>query len=118
IYLLSTLLFWYLLRSYDDDRPRSYVVVLLLLILGTATHPTFLFPAVGFALGVSLVKDDARLGWNWPTRNGWMYLWGPFVAVLISVVALFAAAGSEDSVRNWGSRGALAAARLIAAVTD
>src|SRR5690606_19683228 len=80
LYLLSALFLLFLIRAWDTDRPRDYLAALVVLVLGTATHPTFLFPVAGVALAAVLVGPSGRLGWAWPSRAAWSALWLPFVA--------------------------------------
>jgi len=82
LYLLSALSFFALIRAYDTDRPRDHLLALLALLLTTAAHPTSLAPLAGAALACSLVTPDSRLGWNWPTRRGWVLVWVPFILAL------------------------------------
>lgn len=117
IFLLSTLAFYFLLRAYTDDRPRDYLISLLVLGLGTLTHPTFMFPIVGFLTGMALVRADGNVGWTRPTRNSVKFLWFPLLVAFGAVVVISTAFGT-DAVQNWGSRGLLAGVRLMAAIID
>jgi hypothetical protein len=117
-YLLAALFFLWLFESYRRDSRQSYLIALAALLLGTATHPTFLFAAAGAAAGVSLVRDDGRIGLRWPTRRAWTYLWLPFVAALVVAYIALKLTQSDSSLRNWSGRGWSATAALIPAIVE
>src|SRR5690606_26961846 len=71
----------YVLRAYETDRRRDYLAALAVLLAGTATHPTFVFPVIGVVLALTLVGPLGQVGWTWPSRRAWAALWGPFLAV-------------------------------------
>jgi mannosyltransferase len=118
LFLLSTLFLGALWKAYGSDRPRDHALALLPLVLGSATHPTFLFPAAGAALGVTLVRRDGRFGWRWPSPAAWRWLWGPYLAFLALAAVALRLAGREEAVRNWGGRGWLATLRLVPAIVE
>jgi hypothetical protein len=119
VYLLAAVYFLFLLRAYRTDRPRHFLMALGALVLGVASHPTFVFAAAGGALGLTLVREDGRFGWRWPSRSAWLYLWGPFLLFLAAAsTALTLLSGGVESVRNWGSRGLLGTLRLLPAVVE
>jgi 4-amino-4-deoxy-L-arabinose transferase-like glycosyltransferase len=110
VYLLALLSFYLLIKTYETDRPRDYLLTLLAMCAGLLTHPTFLFPACGVALAGLLIGQDGRVGWRWPTRRAWVWLWVPFgAAVAIWYVALLSAEGA-DAVTSGGQ---LSHARLL-----
>ena len=118
IYLLSALFVFCLLSAYEEDRPRWYLGALGALVLGAATHPTFLFPVVGVVLAISLVDVDGSLGIRWPSRRAWTYLWLPFLLVGASAYAALKLTGESGAIKNWDGRGWLASARLIPAMVE
>lgn len=118
LYVLAALVYWLLPRAYDSDRPAAYLWVLLPLLIGSWTHPSFVFPVIGAVLAVSIVHGGGGSKFRWPTRRAWGYLWLPFLTVsaagLIAVVLL----RPHSGVANGGDRGLLATLRLIPAMVD
>src|SRR5690606_22156220 len=105
LYLLSAAFLLFLLRAYETDRPRDYLAALAALLLGTATHPTFLFPVVGVVLALTLVGPLGRVGWTWPSRPAWTALYLPFLAAAGGAYFAVSAVGRGSSLRNFGGRG-------------
>lgn len=118
LFLLSAVFLLALSRGIDADRPRDLGLALAALLAGVLTHPTFLFPAAGAALGASLVTADGRLGWRWPSRRAWAWLWIPFLVAVALFFGALKLAGRGDAVRNWGGRGWLASLRLVPAMVE
>jgi len=118
LYLLSALFLLFLLRALDTDRPRDYIGALVALVLGTATHPTFLFPVVGVALGTALVRPSGRIGWTWPSRAAWSALWLPFAAFAGASYLMLSLVGRGSSLRNFSGRGLEATLRLVPAIVE
>lgn len=119
VYLLSTLTFLFLFRSYDRDRPRDHLAALVVLLLGSASHPTFLFPAAGATLGLTLAGSGERLlGWRWPTRRAWQFLWGPYLLFLLAAFVGLRAGASDSALRNASGRGLLSTLRLVPAMIE
>ncbi|MBP2647190.1 MAG: hypothetical protein H6Q77_814 [Gemmatimonadetes bacterium] len=83
IYLLGALYAGALLRALASDRRRDHLMVLLWLLLGTLTHPTFAITAVGMTLAAHLVRNDGGFGWRWPTSGAWRLTWVPAVVLLL-----------------------------------
>jgi hypothetical protein len=118
VYLLAVLALYFVARGLQDDRPRDLAAAACFLALGTATHPTFVFPLCGAALGAWLVRPGGRPGWSWPTRRAWTWLWGPYALFLAAAFAALQLAGRESAVQNWNGRGWAATLRLLPAVVD
>lgn len=118
VYLASVLTIWLLVRAVDRDRPRPYLLALLALLLGTATHPTFLFPLPGVVLGLYLIRREGTSQLPWPTRRAWKFLWGPFALFLISALVALKATGNDGALQNWGGRGMDATLRLVPAIVQ
>ena len=118
VYLLSAVLAWRLPIAIDGDRRRDFVFVLLVLVAGTATHPTFAIPAAGVALAVTLVNGGGTVGWHWPSRRAWAWLWLPYAAFLVAAYAALSLTGNESAVRNWSGRGLAATLRLVPAIVE
>ena len=116
IYLLAALSYLLLPAAYASDRPRPYLLSLLVLLLGTATHPSFVFPVLGVVVALSLVSEGHARRWRWPTARAWLHLWGPYVLFLALAFGLLLAGGNEGALRNWAGRGAAASLRLIPAM--
>jgi hypothetical protein len=118
LYLLAALVYWQLPRAYDEDRPSRYIMVLAPLLLGSWTHPSFVFPMVGAALAVSCFHLSGSARFRWPTRAAWLWLWGPFLALSLVVLAMMRLVHHSADVANGGDRGLLATLRLIPAMVD
>ncbi|HEX7090794.1 MAG TPA: glycosyltransferase family 39 protein [Longimicrobiales bacterium] len=118
LYLLSALFLLFLIRAWDTDRPRDYLAALVALVLGTATHPTFLFPVAGVALATVLVGRSGRLGWAWPSRAAWSALWLPFAAIAGAGYLTLSLLGRGSSLRNFSGRGLEATLRLLPAIVE
>lgn len=119
IFALAALVYWLLPRAYDSDRPRDYVWALVPLLLGTWTHPSFIFPAMGASIAISIMSEEGAWGWKWPSRNAWRYLWVPFLGISLTVVAVIrAVAPHGSSPTNGTDRGVLATLRLVPAMVD
>ena len=82
LYLLAALVYWLLPRAYDANQPRGYLLVLVPLLLGSWTHPSFVFPMIGVALAVSFFPVHGPARFRWPSREAWTWLWGPIGLLL------------------------------------
>ena len=118
VYLLVTLLFLCLALAASTDRSRDYAGAAVTGILGSLTHPTFLFAGLGAALGAQLVMPDGTFGWRWPSRRAWRWLWGPWAAVLVAGYAVLRLTGQVGALRNFQGRGLLATLRLLPAMVQ
>jgi hypothetical protein len=118
LFLLSALFQRALWEAYGRERMRGFVAALVPLALGSATHPSFAFPAAGAALGVTLVRADGRFGWRWPSRLAWMGLWMPYLALIAAGWAALRLGGHSGALQNWGGRGWLSTLRLVPAVAE
>ena len=118
VYLLVTLLFLCLAVAASTDRSRDYAGAAATGILGSLTHPTFLFAGLGAALGAQLVMPDGTFGWRWPSRRAWRWLWGPWAAVLVAGYAVLRLTGQVGALRNFQGRGLLATLRLLPAMVQ
>jgi len=118
VFLLAAATYWLLPRAYDSDRPRDYVIALIVLLIGTATHPSFVFPVAGAIVGLSLVRADGRFGLRWPSANAWRLLWGPFLLLAAVGVVALKLSGKAGALQNWSGRGTLAVLRLAPAMIE
>lgn len=119
LFVLAALVYWRLPRAYDSDRPRDYWLALAPLLVGTWTHPSFVFPVFGASVAISFVSRDGNWGWRWPSRNAWRNLWIPFLVgsvVILAVIRLAAPHGASPT--NGSERGLLATLRLVPAMVD
>src|SRR6266513_1004170 len=122
----ATQLFRTTLKPGISGRPLYYLLEHVLLaagaaatgILGSLTHPTFLFAGLGAALGAQLVMPDGTFGWRWPSRRAWRWLWGPWAAVLVAGYAVLRLTGQVGALRNFQGRGLLATLRLLPAMVQ
>jgi len=118
IYLLAGLATLLLLEATATERRRPYVLALLTLVAGVTTHPTFLFPLAGIALGLTVVAPDGVMGWRWPTRTAWSTLWVPFLAALALGWIALKATGGQAALQNKESRGVSATLTLVPAIVQ
>jgi hypothetical protein len=118
LYVLAALVYWQLPRAYDSDKPRSYLGVLGPLLLGTWTHPSFVFPMIGVALAVSIFRGDGSVSFRWPNRTAWTWLWGPFLGISVVVLVAMRLLHHDANVANGGDRGLMATLRLVPAMVD
>jgi hypothetical protein len=118
LFLLGALFPLALWEAYGRGRNRDFAVALAVLAVGTATHPSFVFPAAGAALGVTLVRADGRLGWRWPSRRAWVRLWLPYAALLVAGWFALKLTGHGGAMQNWSGRGIDATLRLIPAIAE
>lgn len=118
VFLLAALAYWLIPRAYDSDRPRHYLAALAPTLVGAWTHPSFIFPVAGAVLGVHLVRQDGRIGWRWPSRRAWGWLWSPLLIVSAAGLAAIRLLHKTSAVANGGERGLLATLRLVPAMVD
>lgn len=131
-YLLAALVYWLLPRAIDSDKPKNYLLAMVPLLLGAWTHPSFVFPVAGAILALCFfrpisttgtpVSDPtlaaARVEWTWPTKNGWLFLWGPFLVLSAVLWGVIQSIHGSAAVDNGGDRGLLATFRLVPAMID
>ena len=118
VYLLSLAFCYLLLRAYTSNRPRMYWFALLVLITGSATHPSFVITAASITLALTLVNDEGRLGWRWPPKTAWLNLWLPYVFFLALAGLALTLADRGSALQNWSGRGFMASLRLVPAVIE
>lgn len=118
VFLWATAAFLLLPRAMDSDRKRHYVAALAVVVGGLLTHPTFVFPFIGFVPALHLVDREGRVGIRLPSRNAWVALWGPLLAFVATAYALLSLTGEQDALQNWGGRGFGATLRLIPAMVQ
>ena len=117
VYLLETAFAYALWRAYRTDSKRQYLVALVLLVAGTLTHPSFLFPAVGVAAGLTLV-DPERRRLVWPSRMAWRWFLLPSSGVLAIYYGTLVLSSGTSAVHNFGTLRPEAMARLLPAVVQ
>lgn len=118
IYLLSALFLLFLLQARKYGKPRDYIIALICLLLGTASHPTFFFPVTGIALGAYMIRENNRIGLPIPDRSSMLYLWIPALIALGGAYVLLSATQGGSAVRNWDGRGLAATLRLVPAMVE
>lgn len=116
VYLFAAATYLLLLKGLDDDRPRTHLLTLLIILLGACTHPTFVFPVVGVVIGTLFVSEKGRLKLSWPTRRAWAYLWGPLLTLGAIGSVVLAVAGGALGFR--AGRGLAATARVVPAIVE
>ncbi len=118
IYLLAALVYWWLPRAYDSDRPRDFLFAFGALFVGMWTHPSFIIPVAGAAVAATVLSREGRIGWRWPTRNAMQYLWLPFFLGSGGVFLALKFTHHMSAVVNGGDRGLAATLRLLPAMVD
>jgi hypothetical protein len=117
VYLLAAATVWLLLRAVETDQMRRYLYALAALVLGSVTHPSFVFPMTGAVLALH-VLPGGRPGWQWPTRMAWTRLWLPYAGLLAVGYAALQLTNSSQALSNWGGRGIDASLRLVPAMVQ
>lgn len=118
VHCLAAACVYFLFTAYQEGRRRDYLLALATGLLGSATHPAFLIALSGLVLGLHLVRPDGRIGWRWPDKPAWFYLWLPWAGALVLAVLAVKVAGQGGAVRNWSGRGAIATLRLVPAMVQ
>jgi Dolichyl-phosphate-mannose-protein mannosyltransferase len=118
VFLLAASAYTLIPWATDRDDRRLFLATLVVLSLGTATHPSFLFPVAGAVLATHLVRTDGSFGLRWPTPMAWRWLWGPYAVLLGGSAIALRVLGRADELKNWGGRSAAANARLVPAVAE
>jgi hypothetical protein len=118
VYACAALAVLWLPDAYDSDSPRRYLAVLIVFVIGTLTHPSFVIPMIGMVGGLSLAAADSRLRFQWPSPKAWRFLWGPYLAIVTAEAVILKAVGRSNAVVNLGSRGIAATVRLLPAMID
>lgn len=120
VYLLSAWLIWYLWRLLESG-PRSrgaHGIAVLLLSMGVATHPTFLFPAVGAMAAVVLAVRSRSTRFRQAVRNLVLRVALPFTGLMLIAFTTLTLVGREGAVRNFDGRGLTAVLRLTPAIVE
>lgn len=117
VYLFAAATLLLLVLAYESNQPRRYLYALAPLLLGSLTHPSFIFPMTGVALALHLFPEG-RLGWRWPTRQAWGWLWLPYVGLIGAGFLALKLTNSSQSLSNWGGRGVDASLRLLPAMVQ
>jgi hypothetical protein len=118
VFLFAALSYALIPRAIDRDDRRAYGLAFVVLLLGSLTHPSFLFPMSGAILGAHLVQADGRLGLRWPTAVAWRWLWGPYAVAMGAAAVVVRGLTHSSGLTNWNGRGAAADLRLIPAVVE
>jgi hypothetical protein len=118
VYLLAALFYLFLARSYLTDRASHHAGAAVAGILGSLTHPTFLFPLTGAALAVTVFRADGTVGWRWPSRSAWRWLWVPWATALLLLYLALKATGHSGAIENFQGRGMEATLRLVPAMVQ
>jgi len=118
IFLLTCLGIALLQEAIETDRRSRYLATLLVIAIGTLTHPTFPFPFVGIVVAVHMVGMDGRVRVRGPSRTAWRFLWGPLIGMgAVGFVGLLVT-GRLHGVLNGSGRGMDATLRLLPAIVQ
>jgi 4-amino-4-deoxy-L-arabinose transferase-like glycosyltransferase len=119
VYLLALGFFYCFLRAAESGSDRRWHLgAVALLATGSATHPSFVFPAFG---GAALVVLAA---WTWKRLDGVATgplitrIAVPFAVFLVVAFAVLKSVGRETAVRNLDGRGWTAVVRLVPAIIE
>ena len=118
VYLLAVLAMWFLVEASTTDRAKWWLAALGTMVLGTLTHPTFLFPMLGVLLAPALTPTESGVTWRWPSRHALTRLWIPFAVFLAAEFLFLRFTGNQAALRNLDPRGTLASLRLIPAMVQ
>jgi Dolichyl-phosphate-mannose-protein mannosyltransferase len=118
VYLLSALVVLWLPYAIDTDRRAAYIATFVAMSLGTLTHPSFVFPIIGVVAAATLVTKAGQLQWRWPSRNGWLFLWTPFLTFLFGFFAILRHLHRQSALRNSIGRGLVATLRLVPGIVE
>ena len=118
VYLLAAATYLLILRAHARERPVAYALAALVMLLGTFTHPTFVFPVVGAAAALYLPLGKWRAHLRRPSRRALRYLWGPYLAVLFGGYLLLKTLAPEASLMNLSGRGLSAIIRVVPAMVQ
>jgi len=119
VYLLALGFFYCFLRAAETGSDRRWhLSSLVLLVVGSATHPTFMFPAFGgAALAVLAAWTFKRLE-GVATGPLITRIAVPFAGFLLVAFAVLRSMGRETAVRNFDGRGWPAVARLLPGIIE
>jgi len=95
LFLLVALLIYILPRAVDKDSGVRYLLVFLVIALGTFTHPTFLFPLVGIFASLFLVDSAGNFRSSMPSKKATLFLYAPLL--MLGAVWLFALMSAEKT---------------------
>jgi hypothetical protein len=118
VYLCTALLLLWLPDAYDSERPRRYLGALAAMVLGTLTHPSFVFPVIGIVVATSIVTREGRLQLPWPSAKSWRWLWIPFLTFIGLFFVALQLAHRGAAIRNSVGRGDAATLRLLPAIVE
>ncbi|MGH7665054.1 MAG: glycosyltransferase family 39 protein [Gemmatimonadaceae bacterium] len=116
VYLLATVLYFFLFRAVRTDRAGDYGAALAACLLGALVHPTLVFPFVGVAIAVPLLSPSGSWSPSWPTRRAWTFFWGPLALLGAGLTVAFLVTGLEERLFNGHGRGLVATLRLVPAM--
>lgn len=118
LHLLTVLFFLFVLKAQAARDGRMYLLALLVAVLGSATHPTFLFAPMGFVLGLYLVTKDGHWGSHWPDRQSLLRLWLPWFLIVVIGMTALKLTDSSAALQNFGGRGPIATLMLLPAIVQ
>ncbi len=113
LYVLAALVLIWLPRAMDSGRRRDYLIASGILLVGSLTHPTFLFPVIGVVLALHLAGPDGAIRWQWPRRAAWLWLWGPYLLLLLGYLVVVRLTGHQGGLKNDAGRGLAVTTRVL-----
>jgi hypothetical protein len=116
LYLLAATTYLLLLRARASQRRRTYALTCLVMLLGSFTHPTFMFPLVGVIAALHTVWGRGGVRLHWPSRRAWAFLWAPYIAVVFGSYLLLQVAAPDAGLIAPSGRGLAATLRIVPAM--
>ncbi len=118
VYLAAVTAILLLLRARETDRIGHHAGAALCLIVGSLTHPTFMFPMLGVAAALNIEPAGERSAWRWPTKKAVLACWLPTALILGAYFLNLKLTGRGSTLSNWNGRGWLATVRLVPAMAQ
>jgi len=116
IYLISVTTLLLMIAGRRANQWHAYLPAMGLLVAGTLTHPTFIFPFIGIAATALLAVEDGRIMFKWPSRTEALGMWIPAGVIILGYIVSLKVAGRGSTLSNWSGRGWSATLRLLPAM--
>lgn len=101
LYLVAACAFA-LLPAALEGRGRARTWFIVLALVGSLTHPTFLFALAGAAAGASAVSSTGGIRLPLPSREAWKGIWLPLLLPLVAYFGLVRLLDGGRALRNPG----------------
>lgn len=118
IYLVSVGTLLLLLVGRAENSWGAFAGAGMLILVGTLTHPTFVFPFVGIGISVVLMLGHRGLLLKWPNRRELIGTWLPAGVLILGYMLSLKLGGRGSTLSNWSGRGWAATLRLVPAMVQ